>query len=68
MLQLEADEFLLAGSADKLAPADIETMIAQRLAAREAKDWAESDRIRDELAEQGVILEDSKGVTTWRYA
>ncbi len=68
VLQLEADEFLLAGSADKLAPADIETMIAQRLAAREAKDWAESDRIRDELAEQGVILEDSKGVTTWRYA
>ena len=43
-------------------------MIALRLAAREAKDWAESDRIRDELAEQGVILEDSKGVTTWRYA
>ncbi|TDQ39933.1 cysteine--tRNA ligase [Thiopseudomonas denitrificans] len=68
VLQLEADEFLLAGSADKLAPADIESMIAQRLAAREAKDWAESDRIRDELAEQGVILEDSKGVTTWRYA
>ena len=67
VLQLEADEFLLAGSADKLAPADIEAMIAQRLAAREARDWAESDRIRDELAEQGVILEDSKGVTTWRY-
>ena len=68
VLQLEADEFLLAGSAGKLAPADIEAMIAQRLAAREARDWAESDRIRDELAEQGVILEDSKGVTTWRYA
>src|SRR5690554_1598423 len=68
VLQLEADEFLLAGGADKLAAADIEAMIALRLAAREAKDWAESDRIRDELAEQGVILEDSKGVTTWRYA
>lgn len=68
VLQLEADEFLLAGGVDKLAAADIEAMIALRLAAREAKDWAESDRIRDELAEQGVILEDSKGVTTWRYA
>lgn len=68
VLQLEADDFLLAGGADKLAAADIEAMIALRLAAREAKDWAESDRIRDELAEQGVILEDSKGVTTWRYA
>ncbi|NLY15084.1 MAG: cysteine--tRNA ligase [Gammaproteobacteria bacterium] len=68
VLQLEADDFLLAGGVDKLAAADIEAMIALRLAAREAKDWAESDRIRDELAEQGVILEDSKGVTTWRYA
>src|SRR5690554_615473 len=68
VLQLEADDFLLAGGADKLAAADIEAMVALRLAAREAKDWAESDRIRDKLAEQGVILEDSKGVTTWRYA
>lgn len=68
VLQLEADEFLLAGGEDKLAAADIEAMVAQRLAAREAKDWAESDRIRDALAEQGVILEDSKGVTSWRYA
>ncbi len=68
VLQLEADEFLLAGGGDKLPAAEIEALIARRLAAREAKDWAESDRIRDELAEQGVILEDSKGVTTWRYA
>ena len=68
VLQLDADEFLLAGGDDKLPAEQIEALIAQRLAAREAKDWAESDRIRDELAEQGVILEDSKGVTTWRYA
>ncbi|NLD14773.1 MAG: cysteine--tRNA ligase [Gammaproteobacteria bacterium] len=68
VLQLEADEFLLAGGGDKLPAAEVEAMIQQRLAAREAKDWAESDRIRDELAQQGVILEDSKGVTSWRYA
>ena len=37
------------------------------LAARKAKNWAESDRIRDELAAAGVILEDKPGgVTTWR--
>lgn len=67
VLQLDADAFLLAGGEGKLAAADIEALIAQRLAAREAKNWAESDRIRDELAEQGVILEDSQGKTSWRY-
>ncbi len=37
------------------------------IAARKAKNWAESDRIRDELAAAGVILEDKPGgVTTWR--
>src|SRR5690554_723404 len=69
VLQLEVDDFLLAGAAgDRPAAAEVEALIAQRLAAREAKNWAESDRIRDELAERGVILEDSKGTTTWRYA
>lgn len=67
VLQLEADAFLLAGGEGKLEAEAIEALIAQRLAAREAKNWAESDRIRDELAEQGVILEDSQGKTSWRY-
>jgi len=45
---------------------EIEALIAQRLEARANKDWAESDRIRDELAEQGVVLEDNADGTTWR--
>ncbi len=45
---------------------EIETQIAARLAARKAKNFAESDRIRDALAEQGIILEDGAGNTTWR--
>jgi cysteinyl-tRNA synthetase len=50
-----------------LADTDIESRIAARLAARQARQWAESDRIRDELASAGVILEDKPGgVTTWR--
>ena len=50
-----------------LTDADIDARIAARLAARKAKNWAESDRIRDELAAAGVILEDKPGgVTTWR--
>jgi len=44
----------------------IDVLIAQRLAARQAKNWAESDRIRDELRSKGVILEDGSGRTTWR--
>ncbi|EIJ41314.1 cysteinyl-tRNA synthetase [Beggiatoa alba B18LD] len=44
----------------------VEKLIAERQAARKAKNWAESDRIRDMLKEQGIILEDAAGVTTWR--
>ena len=41
-------------------------LIATRQAARAAKNWAESDRIRDELAAMGVALKDNKdGTTTW---
>jgi cysteinyl-tRNA synthetase len=43
-------------------------LIAQRNAARKAKDFKESDRIRDELAAMGVVLKDSKDGTTWEIA
>ena len=44
----------------------VDASIAERLAARKAKDWAASDRIRDELAALGVVLKDNKdGTTTW---
>jgi cysteinyl-tRNA synthetase len=46
----------------------IEDRIEKRTAARKAKDWAESDRIRDELKAAGVILEDGPQGTTWRRA
>jgi cysteinyl-tRNA synthetase len=45
---------------------EIEALIEQRTTARQNKDWAESDRIRDELKAQGIILEDGAGGTTWR--
>ena len=49
--------------------AEVEARIAARAAARRAKNWAESDRIRDELAAAGVVLEDKPGgKTTWRRA
>jgi cysteinyl-tRNA synthetase len=47
----------------------IDQLIAARIAARKAKNWAESDRIRDELTQAGIILEDKPGGTTaWRRA
>ena len=47
---------------------EIEALIEKRLEARAAKDFAESDRIRDELASKGVALEDGPSGTTWRKA
>lgn len=44
----------------------IEALIVKRNEARANKDWAESDRIRDELKARNVVLEDKQGKTTWR--
>jgi cysteinyl-tRNA synthetase len=45
--------------------AEIDALVAARDAARAAKDYAEADRIRAELASRGVTLEDTAGGTTW---
>ena len=51
-----------------LDPVWLDAQIADRTSARKAKNFAESDRIRDELAAMGVVLKDSKDGTTWEIA
>ena len=68
VLQMEADDFLQAGAEGRVDAAEVDALIQARLTARANKDWAESDRIRDQLTAMGVVLEDEKGGTTWRLA
>ncbi len=55
-----------AAGADEPSAAEIESLIAERTEARRQRDFARADRIRDELAERGVVLEDGPEGTTWR--
>ena len=66
LLQADPQQFLQAGVS--LDAAAIEQQIAARDAAKAAKDWAEADRIRNALLEQGVVLKDSASGTTWEMA
>jgi cysteinyl-tRNA synthetase len=55
-------------AAGGLEPAEIERLIAERAAAKAARDFARADAIRQQLASQGVQLKDGAGGTTWTRA
>jgi cysteinyl-tRNA synthetase len=62
----DAEAWFQSGAGD-LGAEEITALIAQRTQARENKDFATSDQIRDDLLAKGVVLEDGPGGTTWRY-
>ena len=70
VLQQDPDTFLKRSVGDKImSDADVENLLAARRAARSAKNFAESDRIREQLTAAGILLEDKAGgVTEWRRA
>ncbi|MES9899417.1 MAG: cysteine--tRNA ligase [Sedimenticola sp.] len=69
ILQDDPERYLRGMATDDgLSDEVIESLVQQRLDARSAKDWGEADRIRDELIEKGVVLEDGAGGTSWRRA
>ena len=65
LLQADPQQWL-SGDVDDDEMSDIDALVAARDAAREQKNWAEADRLRDALTARGIILEDSSGKTRWR--
>jgi cysteinyl-tRNA synthetase len=68
LLTQDPARFVQGGEASGDDAAEIDALILQRQEAKKARNFAESDRIRDELKARGIVLEDGAGGTTWLRA
>jgi len=69
LLQADPESwFAGAGVTPHIDAEEIEALIAARAAARKGRDFKEADRIRDELAGRGILIEDGPQGTLWRVA
>ena len=59
---------LIVDKEEEMLDSDIEALIAERTAAKKAKDFAKADAIRNELLEKGIILEDTREGVKWKRA
>jgi cysteinyl-tRNA synthetase len=66
ILQNDPEVFLRSTVSSDIDPQEVEALIAAREQARADKDWARADKIRDQLADMKVVVEDGAGGSGWR--
>jgi cysteinyl-tRNA synthetase len=68
LLQADPQDWFAGARAGTISADEVELKIAQRQAAKAARNYAEADAIRDALLAAGIILEDGKAGTSWKWA
>ena len=68
LMSLEPEALQLKPSTTGITEEEIAALLAEREAARKARDFARSDAIRDRLLERGVLVKDGRGGSTWEWA